>query len=149
MLRLRGATSEVADFTSGKFEPVLDDARVADKSAIKRVVLLSGKLYYDVIAELDKREQKDVAVVRLEQFYPLPAEELATVLDSYPNADLVWTQDEPENQGAWPFVQLQLSRNGGRAISVASRPASASPATGSSKRSALEQAELIAKALDL
>jgi multifunctional 2-oxoglutarate metabolism enzyme len=149
MLRLRGATSEVADFTSGKFEPVLDDARVADKSAIKRVVLLSGKLYYDVIAELDKREQKDVAVVRLEQFYPLPAEELATVIDSYPNADLVWTQDEPENQGAWPFVQLQLSRYGGRAISVASRPASASPATGSSKRSALEQAELIAKALDL
>jgi 2-oxoglutarate dehydrogenase E1 component len=149
MLRLRGASSEIADFTSGKFEPVLDDATVTDKSAIRRVVLTAGKIYYDILAEVEKREQKDVAIVRMEQFYPLPAAELNAVLDGYPNADLVWTQDEPENQGAWPFLSLELGRGGGRAISVASRPASASPATGSSKRSAREQETLIARALTL
>jgi 2-oxoglutarate dehydrogenase E1 component len=152
MLRLRGASSEVADFTSGKFEPILDDSTVADKSAVKRVVLTAGKIYYDILAEVEKRAEssngvKDIAIVRMEQFYPLPAAELNTVLDGYPNADLVWTQDEPENQGAWPYLSLELGRGGGRAISVASRPASASPATGSSKRSAHEQEELIRNAL--
>ncbi|MCU1598396.1 MAG: multifunctional oxoglutarate decarboxylase/oxoglutarate dehydrogenase thiamine [Glaciihabitans sp.] len=149
MLRLRGASSSVADFTSGKFEPVIDDARVTDKAAIRRVVLTSGKIYYDLLAELDKREQKDVAVVRLEQFYPLPEAGLTAALAGYPNADLVWAQDEPENQGAWPYLQFELGRVQGRTISVASRPASASPATGSSKRSAQEQANLIEQALTL
>jgi 2-oxoglutarate decarboxylase len=149
MLRLRGASSEVADFTTGKFEPVIDDARITDKSAVKRVILTAGKIFYDILAEVEKREQKDVAIVRLEQFYPLPADELAAVLDSYPNADLTWVQDEPENQGAWPFLQLELGRSSGRTLSVSSRSASASPATGSSKRSALEQADLIARALNL
>jgi 2-oxoglutarate decarboxylase len=152
MLRLRGASSEVADFTTGKFEPVLDDARVADKAAVKRVILTAGKIFYDILGEVEKRTEssngvKDVAIVRLEQFYPLPADELSAVLDTYPNADLVWVQDEPENQGAWPFLLLELGRSGARTISVSSRPASASPATGSSKRSAIEQADLIEKAL--
>ncbi|MCU1524047.1 MAG: multifunctional oxoglutarate decarboxylase/oxoglutarate dehydrogenase thiamine [Microbacteriaceae bacterium] len=150
MLRLRGATSEVADFTSGKFEPVLDDATVTDKSAIRRVVLNSGKIYYDLLTEREKRDQKDVALVRLEQFYPLPQEQLDAVLAQYPNADLVWAQDEPENMGAWPFLGLELvKRLHGRTISVASRPASASPASGSSKRSAQEQVELINTALTI
>jgi multifunctional 2-oxoglutarate metabolism enzyme len=158
MLRLRGASSEVADFTTGKFEPVLDDPRMrgADKSAVKRVVLTSGKIYYDILAEVEKRGEasggSDVAIVRLEQLYPLPADSLRAVLDTYPNADLVWTQDEPENQGAWPFLWIELSRDGGaaiggRSIAVSSRHASASPATGSSKRSAREQVELIERAL--
>ena len=148
MLRLRGATSEVADFTNGNFLPVIDDSRVTDKSAVKRVVLTSGKLYYDILGEVEKRESADIAVVRLEQFYPLPVEEVNAVLREYPNADLVWTQDEPENQGAWPFLCLELVKHlEGRTIGLASRPASASPATGSSKRSAQEQADLIAKAL--
>jgi 2-oxoglutarate dehydrogenase E1 component len=150
MLRLRGATSEVADFTNGTFEPVIDDARITDKAAVKRVVLTSGKIFYDIIAEVDKREAKDVAVVRLEQFYPLPATEINAVLREYPNADLVWTQDEPENQGAWPFMCLELAKQlEGRTLKVASRPASASPATGSHKRSSQEQVDLIAKALTL
>ena len=150
MLRLRGATSEVADFTSGKFEPVLDDVTVTDKSSIRRVVLNSGKIYYDLLAEREKRDQKDVALVRLEQFYPLPQEQLDAVLAQYPNADLVWAQDEPENMGAWPFLGLELvKRLHGRTISVASRPASASPASGSSKRSAQEQVELISAALTI
>ncbi len=150
MLRLRGATSEIADFTSGKFEPVIDDATITDKSAVKRVVLHAGKLHYDLLAERDKREQKDVALVRVEQYYPLPLRELASVLSQYPNAELLWAQEEPENQGAWPFICLELARNyKERSISVASRPSSASPATGSTKRSAKEQVNLIEKALTL
>ena len=149
MLRLRGAASDVRAFTSGKFEPVIDDARIEDKSAVRRIILTAGKTYYDILGEVEKREQKDIAIVRLEQFYPLPAAELIAVLDSYPNADLVWTQDEPENQGAWPFLSHEFARAGGRRIAVSSRPASASPATGSSKRSAREQEELIARALTL
>jgi 2-oxoglutarate dehydrogenase E1 component len=150
MLRLRGATSEIVDFTRGRFEPVLDDARVQDKSQVKRVLLTSGKIYYDLIAELDKRQDSSVAVVRMEQFYPIPIQEMNAALEQYPNADLVWTQDEPENQGAWPFICLELAKHlKGRTIKVASRPASASPATGSSKRSAQEQVDLIEKALTL
>jgi 2-oxoglutarate dehydrogenase E1 component len=84
----------------------------------------------------------------MEQYYPVPVAELNSVLAQYPNADLVWTQDEPENQGAWPFMCLEVVRHlEGRTIKVASRPASASPATGSSKRSAQEQVELIDRAL--
>jgi 2-oxoglutarate decarboxylase len=150
MLRLRGATSEIADFTSGKFLPVIDDRRVADKSSVKRVVLTSGKIYYDIVAELDKRDEKNIAVVRMEQFYPLPIAEINGILEQYPNADLVWTQDEPENQGAWPFISLELVKYlKGRTIKVSSRAASASPATGSNKRSGQEQVELINRALTL
>jgi 2-oxoglutarate decarboxylase len=150
MLRLRGATSEVADFTNGKFEPVIDDSRLADKTSVKRVLLTSGKIYYDLINELDKRDDTSIAVVRMEQFYPLPIAELNTILGNYPNADIVWTQDEPENQGAWPFMSIELTKHLlGRTITVASRAASASPATGSTKRSAQEQADLIDRALAL
>jgi 2-oxoglutarate dehydrogenase E1 component len=150
MLRLRGATSDLSEFTSGKFEPVIDDASVADKSAVKRVVLHAGKLHYDLVAEVEKRQQKDVALVRLEQYYPLPLEQLRAVLAQYPNAELVWAQEEPENMGAWPFICLELAKHlDGRTIAVASRPASASPATGSAKRSAQQLVSLMDQALTI
>jgi 2-oxoglutarate dehydrogenase E1 component len=151
MLRLKGATSEVSEFTSGRFEPVIDDTRATDKASIKRVVLVAGKLYYDLLAEAEKRELKDVALVRLEQYYPLPKDQLKSVIDQYPNADLVWAQEEPENQGAWPFISLEATKHltPGRTVSVASRPASASPATGSSKRSAQELVDLLDHALTI
>ncbi|NYD66623.1 multifunctional oxoglutarate decarboxylase/oxoglutarate dehydrogenase thiamine pyrophosphate-binding subunit/dihydrolipoyllysine-residue succinyltransferase subunit [Agromyces atrinae] len=149
MLRLRGATSEVADFTSGRFEPVIDDVRITDKSAVKRVLFHAGKIYYDLLAELEKNPNPEIALVRLEQYYPLPAEELRAVADSYPNAELAWVQDEPENQGAWPFFVLETNKLGPRPMRLFSRPASASPAAGSAKRHALEQTELIRAALSL
>jgi 2-oxoglutarate dehydrogenase E1 component len=150
MLRLRGATSDVSDFTSGTFEPIIDDARITDRGAVKRVVLTSGKIYYDIMGEIEKREQKDIAVVRMEQFYPLPIAEVNAVLAEYQNADIMWTQDEPENQGAWPFMCLELAKHlKGRTLKVASRPSSASPATGSNKRSTQEQVDLIARALSV
>ncbi|MBX0300841.1 multifunctional oxoglutarate decarboxylase/oxoglutarate dehydrogenase thiamine pyrophosphate-binding subunit/dihydrolipoyllysine-residue succinyltransferase subunit [Cryobacterium sp. 1639] len=149
MLRLRGATSPVADFTGGRFEPVIDDARIQDKSAVKRVLFMAGKLYYDLLADLEKNPNPEIALVRLEQFYPLPGAELKQVAEQYPNAELAWVQDEPENQGAWPFFYLQTNKLGTRPIRLFSRAASASPAAGSAKRHAAEQAELIKNALTL
>jgi 2-oxoglutarate dehydrogenase E1 component len=151
MLRLRGATSEVADFTTGRFQPVLDDAAVTDKAAVKRVLLHAGKLHYDLKAEREKRDNGgEFALVRLEQYYPLPVDELNPILAQYPNADLMWVQEEPENQGAWPFMCLELTRFlDGRTMRVSSRKASASPATGSTKRSAQEQTAFIEKAFTL
>ncbi|MFV0435018.1 MAG: multifunctional oxoglutarate decarboxylase/oxoglutarate dehydrogenase thiamine pyrophosphate-binding subunit/dihydrolipoyllysine-residue succinyltransferase subunit [Leucobacter sp.] len=148
MLRLRGATSAVEDFTSGRFEPVLDDDRGVDKSAVTRVLLHSGKIHWDLRAELDKNPNPGIALVRLEQFYPAPVDELRAVIETYPNAELVWVQDEPENQGAWPFIALEVVPHlPGRAIRCVSRPAAASPATGSPKVHAAESAEILEQAL--
>ena len=147
MLRLRGATSSVADFTSGKFQPVLDDTRVPDKGAVRRVVLHSGKMHYDLLGELEKRSDTSIALVRMEQFYPLPADELKSVLGQYPNAELVWAQEEPENQGAWPFIVVEVARHLERDIRVVSRAAAASPAAGSAKRHAREQEDIITRTL--
>ncbi|NEN07072.1 multifunctional oxoglutarate decarboxylase/oxoglutarate dehydrogenase thiamine pyrophosphate-binding subunit/dihydrolipoyllysine-residue succinyltransferase subunit [Diaminobutyricibacter tongyongensis] len=149
MLRLRGASSDVPDFTSGKFEPVIDDARITDRGAVRRVLLMAGKLYYDLLNELEKNPNPEIALVRVEQYYPLPATQLKQVVNSYPNAELVWVQDEPENQGAWPYMILETSKLGSRPLGVISRAPSASPAAGSAKRHAQEQAQLIQRALTL
>lgn len=148
MLRLRGATSPVEDFLEGRFEPVLDDDRGIDRSAVTRVLLHSGKIHWDLRAELDKNPNPEIALVRVEQFYPTPVDELNAVIAQYPNAELVWVQDEPENQGAWPFIALEgADRLNGRAIRRISRPAAASTATGSPKVHAQEHAEIMKAAL--
>ncbi|GEB44453.1 MULTISPECIES: multifunctional oxoglutarate decarboxylase/oxoglutarate dehydrogenase thiamine pyrophosphate-binding subunit/dihydrolipoyllysine-residue succinyltransferase subunit [Microbacterium] len=148
MLRLRGATSPVEDFLEGRFEPVLDDDRGVDKNAVTRVLLHAGKIHWDLRAELDKNPNPAIALVRLEQYYPAPIEELTAVLAQYPNAELVWVQDEPENQGAWPFIALEVADQlGGRAIRRISRAAAASTATGSPKVHANEHATIMKEAL--
>ncbi|MEZ3159983.1 multifunctional oxoglutarate decarboxylase/oxoglutarate dehydrogenase thiamine pyrophosphate-binding subunit/dihydrolipoyllysine-residue succinyltransferase subunit [Microbacterium sp. BWT-B31] len=148
MLRLRGATSPVDGFLDGRFEPVLDDDRGVDKSAVRRVLLHSGKIHWDLRVELDKNPDPSIALVRVEQFYPAPIDELNAVIDSYPGAELVWVQDEPENQGAWPFIALEVVKHlHGRTIRGVMRAAAASTATGSPKVHAAEQADLIARAL--
>nr|WP_274637884.1 multifunctional oxoglutarate decarboxylase/oxoglutarate dehydrogenase thiamine pyrophosphate-binding subunit/dihydrolipoyllysine-residue succinyltransferase subunit [Microbacterium bovistercoris] len=150
MLRLRGATSQVEDFLSGKFEPVLDDDRGADKAGVKRVLLHAGKIHWDLRAELEKNPNPEIALVRLEQYYPAPIDELNTVLAQYPDAELVWVQDEPENQGAWPFIALEIADHlGGRPVRRISRAAAASPATGSPKVHAAEAAAILEQALTL
>jgi 2-oxoglutarate dehydrogenase E1 component len=142
MLRLRGATSNVSDFTSGKFQPVLDDPKVTNPAGITKVLLVAGKIYYDLQSEIEKKGITNIALVRLEQFYPFPAAELRAITSRYPGAQFVWVQDEPENQGAWPFVMMEGPQAGLPPMTVVSRPRSASPATGSSKRSQAE-AQLI------
>jgi 2-oxoglutarate dehydrogenase E1 component len=151
MLRLRGATSEVGDFVNDTFQPVLDDKRITDQTTVERVLLHSGKVHYDLLSELaDTDVAQKIALVRLEQFYPLPTTELNAVLDRYPSAEIVWLQDEPENQGAWPFINLELVKHlKGRTIRVISRPSSASPAAGSTKRSQAEHAVLMERATTL
>ena len=118
-----------------------------------RVLLASGKVVYELEAERIKREDTRTAILRLEQLYPLPSRELVEALKAYPNAELVMVQDEPKNQGAWPFLALNLpealrERGYDKGVRVASRQASASPATGSSKKHALEEAALMAAAFD-
>ncbi|WP_417554165.1 multifunctional oxoglutarate decarboxylase/oxoglutarate dehydrogenase thiamine pyrophosphate-binding subunit/dihydrolipoyllysine-residue succinyltransferase subunit [Microbacterium sp.] len=150
MLRLRGATSQVEEFTSGRFEPVIDDSRDLDRNAVKRVIVHSGKIHWDLVSELEKNPNPEIALVRLEQFYPTPIDALKAITDSYPNAELVWAQDEPENQGAWPFLALAFTDvPGPRQFRAVSRPAAASPSTGSSKVHAVEQAALLKAALTL
>jgi len=148
MLRLRGATSDVADFQSGMFRKVIDDPSVAHPHSISRVVLCSGKIYYDLVAEREKRGANHVALVRLEQYYPFPEAELADVLATYGQADMLWAQEEPENQGAWPFIAMEAQNGHVAPLRVVSRPASASPATGSSKRSQEELRLILDRSFD-
>lgn len=153
LLRLKAATSSPHEFTSGTFQPVIADAAQLSGDQVTRVLLASSRVVYDLEAERTKRGDEATAIVRVEQLAPLPGAEIAEAVKAYPNAELVWVQDEPENQGAWPFMALnlpgQLAQHGeNRPLRVVSRPASASPATGSTKKHQAQQAELVAKAFD-
>ena len=147
MLRNKAAVSSVEDFTSGGFEPVLPDTTVAPADA-RRVLLASGKVYWDLVARREKEELTDTAIVRLEQLYPLPVEQLHEVLDPYADAELVWVQEEPLNQGAWSFMAMNFAVEVGRTLKVVSRPASASPATGSNATHKIEQEDLLSRAFE-
>ncbi|MGH3882740.1 MAG: multifunctional oxoglutarate decarboxylase/oxoglutarate dehydrogenase thiamine pyrophosphate-binding subunit/dihydrolipoyllysine-residue succinyltransferase subunit [Pseudonocardiaceae bacterium] len=152
MLRLKAAVSPVEDFTSGRFASVLDDPMVTDPSAVRRVLLCSGKISYELNAARHQRGISDVAIVRIEQLYPVPKRRLAAALDRYPNAsDVRWVQEEPANQGAWPFYGLSLpdlmpERLG--TLKRISRRAMAAPSAGSAKVHEVEQRELITTALE-
>ena len=144
LLRLKAAVSDLDDFTSGTFQPVLPDAKV-DPAGVTRVLLCSGKVYYDLAAEREKSGRTDVAIVRLEQLYPLPVDELRAELGRFPNAELVHVQEEPANQGQWPFLALNLPEHlDGRGLRQLSRRASASPAVGSQSKHEAQQKQIVA-----
>jgi len=145
MLRLKAASSEVSDFTSGTFQPLIADQQGLSPQNVKKVLFCSGKIYWELLAESQKRASGDTAIVRIEQLYPTPVEEMKQVIAQYPSAQLRWVQDEPANQGPWTYMGLFMPKYGIN-FQVVSRPASASPATGSSKRHAAEQADVIARA---
>src|SRR5213078_825502 len=151
MLRLRAATSRLADFTDVGWQPVLADPDGPAFGDVRRVVLCSGKIYYDLHAARAKNDVNDVALVRAEQLYPLPATEVLHALDPYPNAqDVVWVQEEPANQGAWPFMALHLPEHlGDRQLHRISRPSGAAPAGGSGAMHDAEQSSLVREALNL
>jgi 2-oxoglutarate dehydrogenase E1 component len=135
LLRHKDAASPLPHFTQGRFETVLGDTTLTASQAtkVKRVVACSGKVYYDLIKARSERKITDVALIRVEQLYPFPHKALANELKKYPNTtDMVWCQDEPQNQGAWFFVQHCLLDNmtSGQKLGYAGRPASASPAVG-------------------
>ena len=146
LLRAKFATSKVSDFTEGTFKAIIGDTTV-NPDEVKTVLLCSGKVYYDLIAEREKSGRKDVAIVRLERLYPLPAITLPPELARYKNlSDIRWVQEEPANQGAWSFMAMNLPALIDRQLTVVSRPASSSPAVGSHHRSELEQQALVAQA---
>ncbi|MEU9138276.1 multifunctional oxoglutarate decarboxylase/oxoglutarate dehydrogenase thiamine pyrophosphate-binding subunit/dihydrolipoyllysine-residue succinyltransferase subunit [Streptomyces sp. NPDC048404] len=153
MLRLKAAASKAEEFTSGQFRPVIGDDSV-DAAAVRRVVFCAGKLYYDLEAERKKRGSTDTAIIRIERLYPLPGAELQAEIAKYPNAEkYLWAQEEPANQGAWPFIALNLIDHldlavgadvpGAERLRRISRPHSSSPAVGSAKRHQAEQEQLV------
>ncbi|OKL53579.1 alpha-ketoglutarate decarboxylase [Bowdeniella nasicola] len=146
LLRLKAAASQLEDFTSGEFQPVIPDTSGA--SNVERVLLCSGRLYYDLAARRDKRGDTSTAIVRLEQLYPLPVEELQAELAKYGNAELVWVQDEPENQGPWYHIAMQLGPQLDRRLRVISRPAAASPSAGTMKLHKSQAEEIFVAAFD-
>ena len=155
LLRHKLAVSPLSEMEANTtFRKVIgetDELVAADQ--VRRVVISTGKVYYDLLAARRERDIKDVALVRLEQIYPFPAMGLRTVLQTYPKAELVWCQEEPENQGAWTFVDRRLERVLVAIDAASKRPRyvgraeAASPATGSAKVHAQEQAALVAAAL--
>ena len=136
LLRNKDATSPITEFTKGEFKTVISerDETIANAEAqakVKRIVCCSGKVYYDLVKA--RGDKKDVAILRVEQLYPFPHKAFGAELKKYPNAtDIVWCQDEPQNQGAWFFVQHYIHENmaEGQKLGYAGRPASASPAVG-------------------
>ena len=144
MLRLKAAASGLADFTSGTFQPLIDDTTVTNAS---RVIFCSGKIYWDLVAERAKLGETGTAIVRIEQLYPFPLADFMRVANAHPNANLLWVQDEPANQGPYPFVALNtLEALEGRTLRRVSRRATASPATGSHHLHEEEQHALITEA---
>ncbi|WNM30184.1 multifunctional oxoglutarate decarboxylase/oxoglutarate dehydrogenase thiamine pyrophosphate-binding subunit/dihydrolipoyllysine-residue succinyltransferase subunit [Streptomyces sp. Li-HN-5-11] len=153
MLRLKAAASKAEEFTTGQFRPVIGDPSV-DPAAVRKIVFCAGKVYYDLDAERKKRGVTDTAIIRLERLYPLPGAELQAEIKKYPNAEkYLWTQEEPANQGAWPFIALNLIDHldlavgadvpPGERLRRISRPHSSSPAVGSAKRHQAEQEQLV------
>ncbi|WP_033352889.1 multifunctional oxoglutarate decarboxylase/oxoglutarate dehydrogenase thiamine pyrophosphate-binding subunit/dihydrolipoyllysine-residue succinyltransferase subunit [Nocardiopsis xinjiangensis] len=143
LLRNKAAVSAAADFTSGYFEPLIVDDSV-EPDQVRRVVLCSGKIYYDLDAARKAVGDKHTAIIRTERLYPLPIEEIREQLKAFPNAgEVLWVQEEPANMGPWPFVALVFSEQLDRPFTRISRPASSSPAAGSAKRHEAEQRALV------
>ncbi|MCW2573329.1 MAG: kgd [Frankiales bacterium] len=146
MLRLRAAASSIDAFTSGAFSPVLRDPDNLDASGVTRLVLTAGKVHYDLLAARRKSGDTSTALLRVEQLYPLPGEEITDALSVYGNArDIVWAQEEPANQGAWSHIAMSLPDHLPETATLrrVSRKAAASPAAGSSKVHEAEQAALL------
>jgi 2-oxoglutarate dehydrogenase E1 component len=149
LLRHKHCVSPVSDFTTGGFQPVIGDGQVGDPAAVRRVLLCSGKIYYDLAQARAERGITGTAIVRVEQLYPLPVDQVRAALASFPAAeDVAWVQEEPANQGAWSFIALNLLEHlDGVRLRRISRPGAASAATGSTRVHELEQAALLEAAL--
>ena len=146
LLRAKFATSKTSDFTEGTFTSIITDTTV-EASAVKSVLLCSGKVYYDLVAERERTGRKDVAIIRVERLYPLPTVLLPQALAAYPGVqDVRWVQEEPRNQGAGGFMLLNLPEVIGRPLTLISRPASSSPAVGSHHKHEVEQETLVKQA---
>jgi 2-oxoglutarate dehydrogenase E1 component len=145
LLRHPGVATPLKEFTSGSFREVIDDSSATAKD-VKRIILCSGKVYFDLIEAKQKKKVKDTAVVRLEQLYPFPQKQIDAIIKKYKNAKLVWTQEEPLNMGAWSFIQRLMPD---AKIEVVARKSSASPATGYAKVHKSEQEKIINQSFEI
>ena len=146
LLRNKDAASPVSEFTKGAFQTVIPENRDLKNDKVKRVLVCSGKVYYDLAKKREEKDADDVAILRVEQLYPFPHKAFAAELKKYPNAtELVWCQDEPQNQGAWFFIQHNIHENmvEGQRLGYAGRAASASPAVGYSHLHQEQQKALV------
>jgi 2-oxoglutarate dehydrogenase E1 component len=153
LLRNPKVYSSLRDLAEGQWQPVIDDRQAAaDRAAVRRIILCSGKIYVDMISDARRAERADIALVRVEQLYPLETKALSTVIAAYPNAtEVVWLQEEPANAGAWESIQQRLQRllDGTLPLRLIARPRRASPAEGSMGMHNLHQTTLIDRAYEL
>ncbi|GAB4516340.1 MAG: 2-oxoglutarate dehydrogenase E1 component [Phycisphaerales bacterium] len=152
LLRSAEASCSVEDLTAGSFREIIDDpafagASAAQKKKVKRLILCTGKVYYDLAKRRDETGRDDVAIVRMEQVYPIHDEMLEGIVNSYPGAELVWCQEEPKNMGAWGHVRLYLGEHYNWELPYFGRPPSASPATGSPTQHAIELDRFLSEAV--
>jgi len=144
MLRHPRAVSDKKEFASGtKFQELIDDPTAKAKD-VKRLLFCSGKVYYDLLAAKEENKRNDVAIVRLEQLYPLPEDQIAKVMKKYSKAKMFWVQEESANMGSWDYLMRYWRHTD---IELISRKATASPATGFKKIHDAQQAELVKEAL--
>jgi 2-oxoglutarate dehydrogenase E1 component len=150
LLRAEHAASRAEDFTSGSFEEILASPSEAPAGEVKRVILCSGKVYYDLLNYRTEQKVRDAALIRIEQLYPLCEEKLRRLVGQFPaETKLVWCQEESQNMGAWSFIEPRLRQLFGREVIYAGRNASASPAVGALALHKREQAQLIREAFTL
>jgi multifunctional 2-oxoglutarate metabolism enzyme len=144
LLRAKQAVSSKEDFTSGTFQPILLDPK-HEGPEITKVLLCSGKIYYDLAAYREEQGKHDTAILRFERLYPLPFR-LPEVMERYPNAEIRWVQEEPANQGAWSFIAMNAPGMIHRPIEGVTRPPSSSPAVGTYQRHTVEQHAVVERA---
>jgi 2-oxoglutarate dehydrogenase E1 component len=154
LLRHPLAVSNLDEFTELNFQPLIKEIdQISAPDKVRRVVLCSGKVYYDLLAARRERKIKDVAIIRLEQLYPFPATEISAELKKFKDAEVIWCQEEPKNMGSWHFVAelieevLVLAKHKFSRPKYVGRTACASPATGYGSTHNKEQAEIIDLAL--
>jgi 2-oxoglutarate dehydrogenase E1 component len=150
LLRHPEVVSSLDELAAGRFRRVLQDPRLSRRKKVSRVLLCTGKVYYDLDRARIDLEREDLAILRLEQLYPFPHEELQKALSAFPEGTkVVWTQEEPENMGAWRYLKVIFgdSLYGRHPLSCVSRPPSASPATGSANSHHIEMERLVQEAV--
>jgi 2-oxoglutarate dehydrogenase E1 component len=145
LLRHPAVISPIKEFTSGIFREIIDDENVNAKE-VKRVLLCSGKIYYDLLESQQKRKNKDTAIVRLEQLHPFPEKQLKALFKKYKDASIGWVQEEPANMGCQSYIQRMLPK---QELTYIARKASASPATGFAKVHKIEQEKIINQAFEI
>ncbi len=150
LLRSKLAVSNLDEFTQGGFQEIIDETENIDRSRVRRVIMCSGKIYFELLAERTRQNIGDVAILRLEQIYPFAAERLTEISKGYPKGvEMAWVQEEPRNNGVYPFIGPKLHYNwpGMQRVAYIGRKPSASPAAGSYERHVREQADIISRAL--